>query len=150
MSEHTASVSWSRTTPDFAYPTYVRAHALTLGPARTPLAASAAPQYHGDAALPNPEDLLVAALASCHMLTFLAVAARKGFVVDAYDDEAIGHLEKGGDGRHAVTRVVLRPRVTFGGDRRPDVAEAQVLHESAHRGCFIASSVKTEVHVEPR
>ena len=87
MSEHTASVSWSRTTPDFAYPTYVRAHALALGPARTPLAASAAPQYHGDAALPNPEDLLVAALASCHMLTFLAVAARKGFVVDAYDDD---------------------------------------------------------------
>jgi organic hydroperoxide reductase OsmC/OhrA len=150
MSEHTATVAWKRTTPDFAYPSYVRDHDVTLGPAHTTLRASAAPEYRGDAALPNPEDLLVAALSSCHMLTFLAIAARKGYVVDAYDDDAVGHLEKGADGRVAVTRVVLRPRIAYGGDKRPsDVAEL-ALHELAHRGCFIASSVKTEVRVEPR
>ena len=150
MSEHTATVAWKRSTPDFDYPSYVRDHDVTLGPAHTALRASAAPEYRGDAALPNPEDLLVAALSSCHMLTFLAIAARKGIVVDAYDDDAVGHLEKGADGRVAVTRVVLRPRVVYGGDARPDAAAEEAMHASAHRGCFIASSVKTEVRVEPR
>lgn len=150
MTEHVATLSWKRTTPDFAYPTYVRDHELTLGPARTPLTASAAPTYLGNAALPNPEDLLVAALSSCHMLTFLAVAARKGFVVDSYDDEAVGTMEKNADNRIAVTRTVLRPRVVYGGDTRPDAAAELALHEAAHRGCFIANSVTTKVTVEPR
>jgi len=150
MTEHVATLSWKRNTPDFAYPTYVRDHELTLGPAKTALHASSAPTYLGNAALPNPEDLLVAALSSCHMLTFLAVAAKKGFIVDSYEDEAVGTLEKNAEGRIAVTRTVLRPRIVYGGEKRPDADAEQALHESAHRGCFIANSVKTIVTVEPR
>jgi organic hydroperoxide reductase OsmC/OhrA len=94
--------------------------------------------------------MLVAALSSCHMLTFLAIAARKGYLVDRYDDEAVGVMEKSAQGRMAVTRAVLRPRVVFGGDKQPDADALAQLHDSAHRGCFIASSVQTEVTVEPR
>jgi len=150
MTEHVATLSWKRNTPDFTQATYVRDHELTLGPAKTALHASSAPTYLGNAALPNPEDLLVAALSSCHMLTFLAVAARKGYVVDSYDDEAVGTMEKDADGHIAITRTVLRPRVVYGGEKRPDDAAEHALHESAHRGCFIANSVKTVVTIEPR
>jgi organic hydroperoxide reductase OsmC/OhrA len=89
----------------------------------------------------------VAALSSCHMLTFLAIASKKGFVVDDYRDEAVGVLEKNAEGRLAVTRVTLRPRIGFSGDRVPSVEEIERMHESAHRGCFIANSVRTEVTV---
>jgi organic hydroperoxide reductase OsmC/OhrA len=149
MSLHHASVAWKRETPDFAYDTYGRNHVLTFA-GGTRLDASAAPEYRGDAAKPNPEEQLVAALSSCHMLTFLAVCARKGLVVDAYADEAEGVLEKNAEGRLAVTRVILRPRVTFGEGVAVDDAKLAELHASAHRGCFIASSVKTEVTVESR
>jgi organic hydroperoxide reductase OsmC/OhrA len=147
MSEHRAQISWQRGGVDFGYETYSRDHDWRFG-AGPSLRASAAPEYRGSAALPNPEEALVAALSSCHMLTFLAIAARKGLTVDAYDDEAVGHLEKNAEGRLAVTRVVLRPRVRFAG-AAPDAATLAALHESAHRGCFIANSVKTDVRVEP-
>lgn len=149
MSLHHASVAWKRTTPDFAYDTYGRDHVVTFaGGAR--LEASAAPEYRGDQAKPNPEEQLVAALSSCHMLTFLAICARKALVVDAYADEAEGVLEKNAEGRLAVTRVALRPRVTFAADVAVDAEKLAELHAAAHRGCFIASSVKTQVTVEPR
>jgi organic hydroperoxide reductase OsmC/OhrA len=84
------------------------------------------------------------------MLTFLAVAARKRLVVDSYEDDASGVMEKNDDGKLAVTRVVLRPRVVFGGERSPSGEELERMHEVAHRECFIANSVKTEVALEPR
>ncbi len=88
------------------------------------------------------------ALSSCHMLTFLAICAKKGIAVDHYDDDAEGVLEKNEEGRLAVTRTTLRPKVTFGEGVRVDAEALRKLHESAHRGCFIAASVKTVVTVE--
>lgn len=148
MSTHEATIVWERNGADFRYETYVRDHAWTFGTGSS-VKASAAPEYKGNATLMNPEEALVGALSSCHMLTFLAVAARKGFVVERYEDHAVGHLDKNAEGRLAVTRTTLRPRITYGGDKRPNADEERALHETAHRGCFIANSVKTEVTVEP-
>jgi organic hydroperoxide reductase OsmC/OhrA len=147
MSKHEAQLSWRRSTPTFTYETYNRDHEVRFG-GGSRLAASSAPEYRGARELANPEELLVAALSSCHMLTFLAIAARDGFVVDSYDDAAEGVLEKNEAGRLAITRVVLRPRIAFGGDKQPDAARIAKMHEAAHRGCFIANSVKTAVAVE--
>lgn len=147
MSEHKASVNWKRETADFTYESYDRAHLWTFGGGST-LKASSAVEYKGSPDLVNPEEALVAALSSCHMLTFLAICARKKLVVDAYDDDAVGHLEKNSEGRLSVTRVTLKPRVVWSGTA-PDAATQQALHHQAHLGCFIANSVKTEVSVEP-
>jgi organic hydroperoxide reductase OsmC/OhrA len=148
MSEHRVRVRWQRTTPGFGYDEYDRTHAWEFGGGAR-LSASSAPEFRGRADLPNPEEALVAALSSCHMLTFLALAARKRFVVDSYDDDAVGTMSKNADGKLAVTRTVLRPRVDFGGERKPSREELAKLHERAHEECFIANSVKTEVVVEP-
>ena len=98
----------------------------------------------------DPESALVGALSSCHMLTFLAIACKKQFVVDRYQDEAVGFLEKNAKGKLAVTRVTLRPKVTFGGTASPTPEQLAALHERAHAECFIANSVITEVTVEAR
>lgn len=149
MSEHKAEIRWRRTGDDFAYETFDRTHRWRFAGGAA-LDASSAPEYRGRAELPNPEEALVVALSSCHMLTFLAVAARRRFVVDAYEDDAVGHLEKNADGKLAITRVELRPRATFSGEKRPTPEDVARLHEVAHRECFIANSVKTEVSVTPR
>jgi organic hydroperoxide reductase OsmC/OhrA len=148
MSEHSANIAWQRQTPDFTLPTFSRDHGVQFGSGQR-LDLSSTLELRGNPRYANPEELLVSALASCHMMTFLAVAAREGWVVDAYDDHALGYLEKNAEGRTAVTRVTLRPKVRFGGEHVPDSAALQKLHEKAHRGCFIASSVKTEVSVSP-
>jgi organic hydroperoxide reductase OsmC/OhrA len=145
----TAQTVWNRAQPDFAYETYDRGHTITLG-SGTALQASAAPAYRGDPQKVNPEEQLVAALSSCHMLTFLAIAARKRFVVDSYEDEASGTLEQNPQGKLAVTRVTLRPRVVFSGPRQPSAEERAAMHHTAHRECFIANSVRTEVTVAER
>lgn len=147
MATHRATVRWHRTTDLFAYDTYGRAHTWRF-PGGTVVEASAAPAFRGDADLVDPEEAFVASLASCHMLTFLALAARAGLTVDAYDDEAEGVLAENADGRLAITRVVLRPRVTFGG--APASEEVERLHERAHAECFIANSVRTKMIIEPR
>jgi organic hydroperoxide reductase OsmC/OhrA len=147
MSKHEATVRWQRGEAEFRYESYVRDHTWTFGSGST-VSASAAPEYKGNPALVNPEEALVGALSSCHMLTYLAVAARKGFVVESYEDHAEGVLEKNADGRLAITRTWLRPKITYGGDKKPTADEERALHETAHRGCFIANSVKTEVVVE--
>lgn len=147
MSEHRARIQWTRTDEPFTYEKYPRRHRWTFG-GGAELDASSAPEYLGDAALPNPEEALVVALSSCHMLSFLAIAARKRLTVDAYEDEAVGHMEKNAEGRLAVTKVELRPRVRFAG-AAPSPDELRKLHEQAHHVCFIANSVKTEVTVTP-
>ena len=138
---------WERGERGMGYEEYPREHRVTYGGGLAH-AMSAAPEYRGEASLPNPEELLVAALASCHMLTFLALCARKRLVVDAYEDAASGVLERPPGGRIQITRVTLRPRVRFAGTA-PSASELAALHDQAHHGCFIASSVKTEVTVEP-
>jgi organic hydroperoxide reductase OsmC/OhrA len=148
MSEHRATVAWRRTSDSFDYDAYNRDHEWTFEcGVRVP--ASAAPDFRGNPGHVDPEEALVAALSSCHMLTFLAVCARKRLVVDSYDDQAVGYLEKNAEGNLAVTRVVLRPRVRFGGEGPPPDDELAQLHAKAHHNCFIANSVRTEVTVEP-
>lgn len=148
MSEHKIGLEWKRESERFTYDTYNRDHIVIFeGGARVPV--SAAPAYRGNAALVNPEEGLVAALSSCHMLTFLAVAAKKRFTVDRYSDHAVGFLEKNQNGRLAITRVVLHPQVEFSGPTLPSPKEIAELHEQAHSGCFIANSVTTEVSIEP-
>lgn len=147
MSVHRTTVRWQPTDAPFTYETYSRAHTWRF-PGGAEVAASAAPAYRGDPALVDPEEAFVASLASCHLLTFLAIAVRDGLVVTGYEDEAEGVLAKNADGRLAMTRVVLRPRVTFGG-AAPSAEVVAEMHERAHAECFIANSVRTEVVVEP-
>jgi organic hydroperoxide reductase OsmC/OhrA len=148
MSEHKATLKWSRDGKDFTYKTYPRNHTWRFeGGAEVP--ASAAPQYLGDPSRVDPESALVAALSSCHLLTFLAIASNSGFVVDSYEDDPVGHLEKNANGKLAVTRVVLRPKIVFGGAKQPTEQDLARLHDKAHKECFIANSVLTTVTVEP-
>jgi organic hydroperoxide reductase OsmC/OhrA len=111
------------------------------------LTATAAPAFLGNTANVDPEEAFVASLSSCHMLTFLAIACRQKFVLDTYEDEAIGHMEKNAEGKMAITRVELRPKIAWGGDRKPTAEELDKMHHAAHANCFIANSVKTDVRV---
>ena len=112
--------------------------------------ASSAPDFRGEAARVNPEEAFVAALSSCHMLTFLAIAAKKKLSLDSYHDEAVGYLEKNEAGKLAITRVILRPRIQWSEGVTVTEADLDKMHHQAHEGCFIANSVKTNVTVEPR
>jgi len=145
MSEHKATIRWSREGRDFAYKTYSRDHVWLANGNEIPASATAA--YLGNPQRVDPEAALVAALSSCHMLTLLALAANKGFVVESYQDEAVGHLEKNAQGKLAITRVELHPKIVFGGVKQPAPADLDALHEKAHKECFIANSVTTDVRV---
>ena len=145
MSEHKATVKWSRAGKEFTYRTYSRDHVWSLNGNDVP--ASATTAYLGNPSRVDPEAALVAALSSCHMLTFLALAANKGFIVESYEDAAVGHLEKNAAGKLAITRVELHPRIVYGGSKQPTAADLDWLHDKAHRECFIANSVTTEVRV---
>jgi organic hydroperoxide reductase OsmC/OhrA len=147
MSHHRARVAWERSGRPFTYDEYSREHAITYGGGAS-MKASAAAEFRGNAALPNPEELLVAALANCHMLTFLAIAARKGIVVEKYEDSAEGTLATNAEGRMSVIVCELRPKVTFGSGATVDGETLRDLHHQSHLGCFIAASVKTAVTVE--
>lgn len=151
MSEHDATIEWQRQGADFDYKTYSRAHTLSFdGGVRVPASAAPAniPASAKGAPGVDPEQAFVASLSSCHMLWFLHLAWKAKLVVDRYVDHASGVLGKNGEGHEAMTRVTLRPTVSFAG-RKPSAEEHSQLHEAAHRRCFIANSVKTEVKVEP-
>ncbi|MES2137326.1 MAG: OsmC family protein [Pseudomonadota bacterium] len=153
MSTYAATVRWARDNAgDFAKGQYSRAHEWAFdGGAVVPASPSPhiVPAPWNDPHGVDPEEAFVASLSSCHMLFFLDLARRAGFVLDSYVDEAEGVLEKRGDGKMAMTRVTLRPRVTWGG-APPDEAAIADLHHKAHEACFIANSVTTDVVVEPR
>jgi organic hydroperoxide reductase OsmC/OhrA len=148
MSVHRAAVRWTRTSTDFTYDTYNRAHDVVFKDGAIVLAGSAAPAFKGDADRVDPEEAFVASLSSCHMLTFLAICARKRLVVDRYEDNADGHLEKGSNGRLWMAHVTLRPRVRFAAGTSVDAAALAEIHHKSHEECFIANSVTTEVAVE--
>lgn len=152
MSEYTATIVWQRHGATFTDNRYSRAHQWKFdGGAIVP--GSSSPQVvrlpWSDASAVDPEEAFVASLSSCHMLFFLSLAATRGFVIDAYEDQAVGVMAKNQAGKQAMTVVTLRPRATFVG-RQPTREELDALHHSAHEECFIASSVKTEVRCEPR
>jgi organic hydroperoxide reductase OsmC/OhrA len=148
MSEHKATIKWARGGADFGYKNYCRDHIWRFENG-VELSASAAPAYLGDPERVDPEAAFVAALSSRHMLTFLALASNKGFVVDSYEDAAVGTLEKNAYGKLAITRVELRPRILYSGEKQPTQADLDWLHDKAHRECFIANSVTTKVSVAP-
>ncbi len=150
MSEHHATIDWNRSSADFTYDSYNRAHQMRFKDGAIVLAASAAPAFKGDADRVDPEEAYVAALSSCHMLTFLAICARKRLSIDAYEDHATGFLEKGDTGKLWMARVILAPRVTFGAGVEVDAQLLEQLHHMAHDQCFIASSVNTSITVTPR
>ena len=148
MSEHRASLTWNRDRDDFKYPTYTRDHTWSF-PGGESLRASAAPEFLGNADRVDPEEAFVASLSACHMLTFLAIAAKRRFVVDTYSDDAVGYLEKNDDGRLAITLVELHPKIAFSGETLPTPDQIESMHHLSHQECFIANSVNTEIVVLP-
>jgi organic hydroperoxide reductase OsmC/OhrA len=149
MSEHKTALQWNRDGKPFTPEGYSRDHEWAFEGGQR-LNGSAAPAYGGSEHGVDPEEALVMALSSCHMLTLLAIAAKKGWVIDRYADEAVGRLGKNNEGKIALTQVVLRPIIVFAEGSAPDAEGLQRLHQSAHANCFIANSVKTEVTIEPR
>ena len=152
MSTYTATIRWTRKDDgDFAKGQYSRAHAWEFdGGVTVPASPSphVVPAPWSDLNAVDPEEAFVASISSCHMLFFVDFTRRAGFVVDSYVDQAEGILEKRPDGKIAMTRVTLRPRIAWG-DEAPDEAAIADLHHRAHEACFIANSVTTEVTVEP-
>ncbi|MGH8027833.1 MAG: OsmC family protein [Pseudoxanthomonas sp.] len=149
MSEHKTSIQWNRDGKPFTAEGYSRDHEWNFERGQR-LTGSAAPAYGGSEHGVDPEEALVVALSSCHMLTLLAIAAKKGWVIDSYTDEAVGMLGKNDAGKLALTHVTLSPKIVFAEGSAPDAEALQRLHHSAHEHCFIANSVKTEVAIEPR
>jgi len=145
MSEHVASITWKRVGEGFDVQSYSRDHRWRFDNG-IEVSASAAPAYRGNPACVDPESAFVASISSCHMLTFLAICARRHIVVNGYTDRAIGHLERGPNGKFAMTRVELRPQIEFEGTA-PTAEELHALHEQSHADCFIASSVTTAITV---
>lgn len=153
MSHYSALVRWERGSQPFLDNRYSRGHVWRFdGGVEVPASSSPSvvppPMSRADAV--DPEEAFVASLSSCHMLWFLSIAAKRRFVVDSYEDAAEGVMEKNADGRLALTRVTLRPLVTFSGANVPDAAQLDALHHAAHDECFIANSVRSEVRCEPR
>lgn len=149
--QHAAIVRWSRQGAPFTDGRYSRGHVWTFdGGVTVPASASphVVPLPMSVEAAVDPEEAFVAALSSCHMLWFLSLAAKHGWIVETYEDDARGTLAKNAEGRLAITEVQLRPRVVFGAVT-PPASEQLALHEAAHHACFLASSVKSEVRVTP-
>lgn len=150
MSRHLAHINWSLAPgADFAAGRYSRGYSMTFdGGAKVP--GSASPYVVGNrwavATAVDPEEMFIAAVSACHMLTFLHRARLGGHVVLSYSDEAEGLLSDRGDGRLALTQVTLRPTIVWGDDP-PDAAQVSRLHDEAHDECFIANSVRTLIEV---
>jgi len=152
MSEHTATITWSHTRGDFLKGTYSREHTWSFDGGVTVPAAPAltsVPKPFGNEAAVDPEEAFVAAIASCHMLSYLFVAYRAGFEVASYHDDAVGVMTKNERGVFWVSSAVLHPRIVYAGSKQPTRDEEERLHHAAHEGCYIASSVKTEITVAP-
>lgn len=156
MSSHTAKITWTRPqSAPFTDNRYTRAHQwLFDGGLEIPASSSphVVPLPLSIEAAVDPEEAFVASLSSCHMLWFLALAAKRGFVVDTYTDEALGVMGKDPldpTGKVSMTQVTLRPATKFSGPKQPTLDDLASLHHEAHEQCYIARSVKTEVRCEP-
>jgi organic hydroperoxide reductase OsmC/OhrA len=152
MSQYSAKISWLRGAATFIDNHYSRAHSWQFdGGIEVPASSSphVVPVPMSVEAAVDPEEAFVAALASCHMLWFLSLAAAQRLCVDSYVDDAVGILGKNAAGKVAIITVTLRPRVEFSGEQRPTRAAFEALHHKAHDKCFVANSVTTEVRCEP-
>ncbi len=153
MAEYRTVVAWSRDGAAFTDNRYSRGHRWFFdGGVEVPASSSphVVPVPLSVVTAVDPEEAFVVSLSSCHMLWFLSIAARRGFVVESYRDEAVGIMAKDASGKLAMTRVTLHPDVQFDGDVQPTMEEAVGMHREAHDECFIARSVKSEVLCEPR
>jgi organic hydroperoxide reductase OsmC/OhrA len=150
---YVAEVLWQRAAGEaFVDNRYSRRHRLRFdGGTEVPGSSSPSvvPLPMSDAAAVDPEEAFVAALAACHMLWFLSLAAQQGWVVDRYRDAAHGTMSRNDAGKLWISTVALRPEVLFAGERQPTRDEALQLHHRAHAECFIANSVKSEVRCDP-
>jgi organic hydroperoxide reductase OsmC/OhrA len=152
MSTYTTTIRWERGEQPFTDNKYSRGHTwLFDGGVEVPGSSSpqSVPLPYSRSDAVDPEEAFVASLSSCHMLWFLSIAAKRGFRVDSYVDNAEGVMARNTLGKFAMTRVTLRPRVVFGGRPMPTGIDIESMHHKAHAECFIANSVKTEVHCEP-
>ena len=152
MSDYYATVTWTRGGENFVGNKYSRAHTWTFDGGAT-IPASPSPHI---VPVPmsveenvDPEEAFVASLSSCHMLFFLSGAAKRGFTIDKYVDEAVGTLAKNEAGKMAMVKVVLKPAIKFSGDKLPTSEQQEKMHHEAHERCFIANSVKTKVEIKP-
>jgi len=152
MSQYRVLVKWQRNGAAFTDHRYSREHSWNFD-AGIEIRASASrhvvPLPYSVEEAVDPEEAFVAALAGCHMLWFLSIAAQRGFVVESYQDEAIGVLAMNPDGKLAMTQVTLSPKLVFAG-KRPSADQHEAMHREAHEECFIARSVKTDVRCEAR
>ncbi|MEZ8356645.1 OsmC family protein [Vibrio splendidus] len=154
MSEYGAVIRWQKAEDEaFSDNQYSRGHTWEFDGGITVPASSSphvVPLPFSVEANVDPEEAFIAALSSCHMLTFLGIAAKQKYVIDSYVDDAIGVLEEDESGRSSVTKVTLRPDIVFSGIKIPTAKQLEKLHHLAHKNCFIANSVKTEIVVEMR
>jgi organic hydroperoxide reductase OsmC/OhrA len=149
MAEHKATIHWKRGTGDFLKGKYSREHTWQFDGGLTVPASSSphvVPTPWSNPANVDPEEAFVAAASSCHMLTFLFLASKKGFQIESYDDEAVGTMTKGPNGTPWINLVTLNPRIVYNG-KVPNASEEEELHHHAHEQCFIAQSIKAEVKV---
>ena len=150
MSTHLAEVSWALAGEDFRAGKYSREHVWKFDGGVT-VPASPSPHVvrepYSNPANVDPEEAFVAAISSCHMLTFLSIAAKKRFVVDLYEDRAVGVMTKNDKGKLFVSKVTLDPTIEFSGEKRPTPEQIADMHHLAHQECFIANSVLTEIVV---
>jgi len=152
MAEHIATILWERGDQHFLDNRYSRKHTIRFdGGLEIPAssAPSNVPLPYSDESAADPEELLVAALSNCHMLWFLSIAAKRGFCVDSYTDNAVGTMAKNEHGKLFLAQVTLNPVTTFSGEKIPTMEELEQLHHKAHEECFIANSVLTEIICKP-
>ena len=149
MAAHRVALHWQRRSPDFDYQTFDRSYDLHFSGGQI-LPGSSSPAYFGNPALTNPEEILIASLSSCFMLTFLSIAALKRFVVDSYEDEAECELGKNEHGKTMISRIILRPKVNFGAGRQPAPEVLAELYRKAEENCFVSNSLQSEVAIAPR
>ncbi|MDA0143390.1 OsmC family protein [Vibrio sp. RW] len=154
MSEYGAVIRWKKAEDEaFSDNQYSRGHTWEFDGGVTVHASSSphvVPLPLSVAENVDPEEAYIAALSSCHMLTFLGIAAKQKYVIGSYVDDAVGVLEEDESGRLSVTTVTLRPKIVFIGSKVPTRAQLDKLHHLAHKNCFIANSVKTDIVVETK
>ncbi len=152
MHQYEATVAWLRGDQKFVDNRYSRAHEWRFdGGVRVPASSSPSivPLPMSVAAAVDPEEALIASVSSCHMLFFLGLAAKRGFIVDSYTDTAYGIMEKNSEGKISMTRIALRPHIVFAGEHMPASEDISALHHASHEQCFIANSIKSDVVIEP-
>jgi organic hydroperoxide reductase OsmC/OhrA len=151
MHQYTAQIVWQRGDDVFSDNRYNRGHLWKFdGGAVVPGSSSplSVPLPMSKAENVDPEEALVASASSCHMLVFLWLACKRGYVIDSYQDNAVGIMDKNARGKLAITRIVLKPQIVFSGDNRPNAEQLEHLHHQAHDECYIANTLNSEIVVE--